>query len=108
VGIKTFYVGGPCNGHHDEWKGAGPPPLATKCGSPRRVDYVVHIPWSDGGRWVYVVKGGRNDVATETEVAGRRDVFVAFRRLMRALSTDTPRQLGRVARAGKRARRAVR
>jgi hypothetical protein len=108
VGIKTFYVGGPCNGHHDEWQGAGPPPLETKCGSPRRVDYVVKLSWSDGGRWVYVVKGGRNDGDEDTDVRGRRDVFVAFRRLMRALSGDSPKQLTRVVRAGKRARRAVR
>jgi hypothetical protein len=108
MGIKTFYVGGPCNGHHDEWEGVGPPPLETRCGSPRRADYVVNLQWSDGGRWVYVLKGGPNDGATDAEVRGRRDVFIAFRRLMRALSQDMPKQLGHVYRAGKRARRAVR
>jgi len=108
VGIKTFYVGGPCNGHHDEWRGVGPPPMETRCGSPRRVDYVVNLAWSDGGRWVYVVKDGPNDQVTDTEIRGRRDVFVAFRRLMRALAGDTPKQLAHVHRAGKRARRAVR
>jgi hypothetical protein len=82
--------------------------MQTKCGSPRRADYVVNLQWSDGGRWVYVVKGGPNDGATDAEVRGRRDVFVAFRRLMRALAGETPKQLERVHRAGKRARRAVR
>jgi hypothetical protein len=108
VGIKTFYVGGPCNGHHDEWRNPGPPPLETRCGSPRRADYVVNLEWSTGGRWVYVVKGGPNDGATDTEVRGRRDVFRAFSRLMRALAHESPKQLERVNRAGKRARRAVR
>lgn len=108
MATQTFYVGGPCNGHHDEWRGAGPPPLETKCGSPRRVDYVVNLQWSTGGRWVYVVKGGRDDDVTDAEVRNRRDVFIAFRRLMRALSHGATRELGHVNRAGKRARRAVR
>jgi hypothetical protein len=82
--------------------------METRCGSPRRVDYVVNVQWSDGGRWVYVVKGGPNDGSEPAEIRGRRDVFMAFRRLMRALAGDAPKQLAHVHRAGKRARRAVR
>lgn len=108
MGIKTFYVDGPCNGHHDEWHGVGPPPLETRCGSPRRADYVVRVDWSDSGRWVYVLKGGPNDNVEPAGIRGRRDVFVAFRRLMHGLSHDVPRDMSRVVRSGKRARRAVR
>jgi hypothetical protein len=69
---------------------------------------VVNLNWSDGGRWVYVVKGGPNETTPPGEVRGKRDVFVAFRRLMRALSHDSTKQLERTHRAGQRARRAVR
>jgi len=107
-GIRLVWVEGPCNGRRREWsfqEHAGPPPQTSTCGGR---EYVVSLSMSDGGQWVYVLQGGRLDRMEVPEVRGRRDVFVAFRRLMRALSADAPKQLGYVVRAGKRARRAVR
>lgn len=105
MAYKTFYVGGPCNGHHDEWDGLGAPPLTTVC---RGADYEVSVEFSDRGRLVYVLKGSHLLDVQPEEVRGRRDVFVAFRRLMHGLAHDVPKDMGRVARASKRIRRAVR
>jgi hypothetical protein len=107
-GIQLVWVEGPCNNRRRKWdfqEQAGPPPQTSRCGGR---DYVVSLAMSDGGQWVYVLEGGRLDRMESAEVRGRRDVFVAFRRLMRALAHGTPKELGRVVRAGKRARRAVR
>lgn len=107
-GIQLVWVEGPCNGRRRKWEfleHPGPPPQTSTCGGR---DYVVSLAMSDGGQWVYVLKGGRLDRMEAPEVRGRRDVFVAFRRLMRALSRGASHDLSRVVASGKRARRAVR
>jgi hypothetical protein len=87
---------------------AGRVPDEIRCGSPVAKIYTYSLWRSQGGEWVYVVKDGPNDGDEPAEVHGRRDVFVAFRRLMRAVSHDSPKHLTAVHRAGKRIRRAVR
>lgn len=102
-----LFFDGPCKGRRAQWAPGEAPPLDFECGTPPR-KYTVSLSRSAGGTLVYVLKGGPNEDEDVAQVQGRRDVFKAFRRLTRVLAHDSPRELGRVVRAGKRARRAVR
>ena len=100
----VYFLDGPCRGQHRTIDVPGPPAEITCRGQ----HYVMDVPRSEGAALTYATPERAIADQTPEEVAGKRNVYKAWNRLMRAATHGLGRELRKTQRARQRIRRAVR
>jgi hypothetical protein len=100
---RIYFLGGPCDGQGATITYQDKPPRSVVC---RGTTYTLNV--NSRGALTYVTAEYQASYNASKQVAGQRDVFRAWHRLMHVLAHRTTGERRRVVHARHRIRRAVR